>query len=508
MFRLYQAVLAVLPTGGGKTVLFTHMVGGAAKWGNRGMIMVHRQELLEQTSRTLFEQGIDHGLIASGYPRTPGALVQVAMQGTLSSAISRGKFIEPPKLFVIDECHHANAETWANCIQWAKRSGAKILGVTATPQRTDGRGLGEYFDVMVEGPSTKWLMTNVNPDTGLTYLSEPRLIVPPQLADLSKLHVSRGDYSIEEQLAALDNAQVIGDIIKYYRQFGEGMPAVYFCPSVAYSEHLAEEFTVAGIPAASLDGKLDRDERARRVKMLDTGEILVLTNYNIVSEGFDLPKVGVCGMVRKSISLSLVLQMMGRVLRPYPGKSHSVIIDHVGNLEHGPPQRERVWSLEGEEKKTKRKRDSSEQMQVCPQCYAMPPEPVEICPVCGFIYPKKEARQVEQVDGELQAITAEDLEKALAVKAEHKKRKGEDKGITYYALAKRAEKFDKPLEWADRQFIKVLDGYGFPRETAERQVKRERELYERRRQIEQRIKGQNRDQEGARDRAESLPEAI
>jgi len=382
--------LVVSPTGSGKTVMFSHIAHGAGAKDKRVWILVHRQELIEQTSRTMREFNVPHGIIAAGWPVDPLPHVQIV---SVQTVVRRVAGLVPPDVIIVDECHHAAAGTWSRILGAFPQ--AVVLGFTATPERLDGKGLSDAFDAIIRGPEVAWLIEN-------GFLTQPVYYAPPNQLNLDGLHVRGGDYARDEVAAEVDKPMITGDAVKHYRRLCPGSPAVAFCASVAHAEHVAQAFAAAGYSAATIDGTLDRLERRKRVQALKTGELQVLTSCEIISEGFDIPVVTAAILLRPTKSLGMHLQQIGRVLRVAPNKPRAVILDHVGNcLRHGLAEEVREWSLEGRKKRNKKPGDDDDAPPVrqCPKCYACH-VPAPICPECGHVYEIKK-RELEQVSGEL-----------------------------------------------------------------------------------------------------------
>ena len=313
-----RAPLLTLPTGGGKTVVFSYIAEQAGAKGNRVLILVHRRELLRQTSRTLDDFGVCHGMISAGMTTFIGHPVQVASVQTLVRRMDRLRW--DPDLIIVDEAHHATGKTtWGKVL--AHYTGAKILGVTATPQRLDGQGLGisagGMFDRLITGPTVAQL-------TAAGHLSPAVVFAPRQRVDLSGVHTRMGDFAQGELADAMDKPTITGDAVAHYRAHCPGEPAIAFCASVAHAEHVAETFQAAGYRAASIDGGMDSATRAQHIEDLGSGRLQVLTSCEIVSEGTDIPVVAAAILLRPTQSLGLYLQQVGRVLRPAPGKTHCI----------------------------------------------------------------------------------------------------------------------------------------------------------------------------------------
>jgi len=401
----YQAgcrrALFVLPTGGGKTVVFTHIAERAAMRGSRICILVHRQELVDQSSRSLHAIGCNHGVIAAGYRQDLSHTVQVASVQTLARRLHQipaGFF----QLLIVDEAHHAVAGTWAKVLE--HHQGGHVLGVTATPERLDGRGLGDQFETLIEGPDAGWL-------TEQGFLVPARVFAPPgiDLSAVRRFDTAKGRHDSDE---ILRQGQAMGDAVSHYRRTIEpehNGTAIAFCCSVAHADALATAFNDQGIAAARLDGAMDRGERRRMINDLGAGVLKVITSCDIISEGTDIPSVTGAILLRPTDSLGLHLQQVGRVLRPAPGKRWAIVNDHVGNsLRHGLPTDQREWSLEGRTKRGKRATSEALPVKVCDSCFSTLPSAEPVCPICGFVFPPPARRELVTVDGTLQELTARD----------------------------------------------------------------------------------------------------
>lgn len=392
-FSQHSRVLGVLPTGGGKTVCFCRIAQGAAAKGNRVTLLAHRIEIVEQIGLALARERVPHGFVAPGRRETD-ELVQVAMVQTLATRLPR---LRQPKLLVVDEAHHATAGSYRKIADaWSE---AFVLGVTASPARTDGRGLGECFDTMVTGVSMRELLAR-------GYLSSFTYLAPRQLVDLGGIKTRAGDYAQDQLAAAMDRAAVTGDAVKHYAQHLGGRPAIAFCVSVAHAEHVAAAFRGAGIRAESVDGAMRPDVRRQRIEAIGNGALQVLTSCEVVSEGVDVPVVAGALLLRPTQSLIVYLQQVGRVLRPKPDGSAAVILDHVGNVfRHGLPDAERAWSLEG-----RMARQTASPVRQCPRCYAAF-APAPKCPQCGHVIPvrARPAAAFSARPGTLAEVSATDV---------------------------------------------------------------------------------------------------
>lgn len=385
-----KSVLAVLPTGGGKTVCFCHISKAAAEKGNRIAIVVHRQELLDQASRSLDSMGVRHGLISAGRGLDLSHAVQVASVATLARRLHQlpNDFFQ---LLVIDEAHHTTAGTWAKVIEHF--NSAKLLGVTATPCRGDGRGLGEHYQAMVLGPSAAWL-------TEEGFLAGSKVFAPPGF-NIKGIHRKMGDFDMKEAGERLQHGQVMGDCLTHYKRHLDGRTAIAFCCSVAHAEAVAALFQGGGIAAASIDGTMDTGTRRQLLEDLGTGELKVLTSCALIGEGVDVPSVGGCILLRPTESVSLHLQMIGRCLRPQDGKT-AVVLDHVGNTQRlGHHLEEREWTLDGV---MKRDKEQAPSVKVCPECFATAISAAQVCRECGHVFAEQEERELKVVEGDLKEV--------------------------------------------------------------------------------------------------------
>ena len=390
-----RAPLLVLPTGGGKTICMAEILKGVADRGRSAIVLVHRRELITQTAHKLALAGVEHGTIAAGIEPTDHP-IQVASVQTLVRRLDR--ITNPPDLIVIDEAHHATAGSWSRVV--THFPDALRLGVTATPIRLDGRGLSAVFDRLVLGPSVADLVT-------LDHLVNSRIYAPPQVADLSRLRRRAGDYATDQAADAMDRPTVTGDAIAHYQRLAGAQRAIAFCCSVLHADHVCAAFIAAGIPAATLLGHMSVIDRDVTVARFASGQLQVLVTVDVVSEGFDMPAAGCAILLRPTQSLGLYLQQVGRVLRPAPGKTHAVILDHVGNVHrHGWPDDPRDWTLEGVVRRAGAAGPAAPSVRTCPQCFAAF-KPAPVCPACGTACAPEPRRELRQVAGELKELQRE-----------------------------------------------------------------------------------------------------
>jgi superfamily II DNA or RNA helicase len=292
---------------------------------------------------------------------------------------------------LVHNCHHIAAASWTKIFQAYPK--AFHIGLTATPARLDGAGLGDFFQAMVHGPSVGWLIEN-------GYLS-PYKIYAPAGVNLSGVHMRMGDFKKAELNVALDKPTITGDAIREYRKRAMGKRAIAFCVSIEHSKHVVASFNAAGIPAVHVDGETDVHVRDQAIKDFEAGRTMVLSNVDLFGEGFDLPAIEVGILLRPTASLGLYLQQVGRVLRTYPGKRESILLDHAGNvMRHGLPDDERDWSLRGVIRDSSKSVGAGPSVRVCPKCFAANRSLNPKCCDCGHVF-EIQAREVAQVEGEL-----------------------------------------------------------------------------------------------------------
>ena len=375
-----KSVLMVLSTGGGKTICASTVVKGSAKKGNTVWWLTHRRELISQASDTFNRLEIPHSTIQSGYVADPHALVQVA---SIQTIVRRLDKLPHPDLIVFDETHHIGAGQWDEVYQ--RFPDAYKLGLTATPWRLDGTGLGHWYQSMVIGPSMSELIT----DGALT----PYKMYAPSLPDLSGVKSIGGDFVKGALAKAMNKPKLVGDAIDHYKALCPGKRAIVFAAGIDNSKDIASQFRQAGIPAEHVDGSMSGEERDAAVARFASGETLILSNDSLFGEGFDVPAIEAVILLRPTQSLSLYLQMVGRGLRPAPDKPHAVILDHAGNsrdkedggMGHGLPDDDREWTLEDREK---RKKGAVAEVSIkqCPECFFVY-RPAPKCPQCGHVAP-------------------------------------------------------------------------------------------------------------------------
>lgn len=378
----YRAPCIVLGCGGGKSCIVAEIARRATWKGNRVLFLVHRKELVDQITATFLRWGV---------------MMDLCTVGMVQTVTRRLKKIAKPALIITDENHHSLAKTYKRIYEHFPD--VPRIGVTATPVRLNGDGLGDVNDKLIVGKSTKWLIDH--------YYLAPYDYYAPSVADLTGLHTRMGEYVKSDIEKAMIDNTVFGDVIKYYRQLADGKKAVCYCASIRHSLATAAAFRDAGIVAAHIDGDTPKAERDRIITAFRKGEIRILCNVDLISEGFDVPDCECAILLRPTHSLTLYIQQSMRCMRYREGK-RAVIIDHVGNYARfGMPDDDREWSLAKKEKRSyvKEEKENSERVRQCPECFFTFPvigtNQRITCPHCGYVFPKKERKLQQDTDAEL-----------------------------------------------------------------------------------------------------------
>jgi superfamily II DNA or RNA helicase len=391
----HASVLLQLPTGGGKTHVAAAVIRRWNARKKRVWFVCHTRELIQQTCGKLNALRVSHGVVSPEYLPAYERRVQVCSVDTLRSRIGKlGDLLQDPDLIVWDECQHVAAPSWAAIKErYAK---ARHLGLTATPERLDGTGLGQWFDHMICGPTTRDLIARGR-------LSRYRLFAPT-IPDLRGVKTLAGDYAAADLDERMGGPVLVGDVVEHYRKLAPGARAIVFAVSVKHSQAVVERFRGAGIPAAHVDGRTSKDDRDAAVARLASGEIRILSNVRVFTEGFDLPAIDAVIVLRPTKSRALFLQMIGRGLRGAEGKAATIVLDHAGVVyEHGLPDDAYEWTLDGQaDRGGRRNKPLGSRLRRCPECNAVHERAAE-CVECGHVYAPGE-RTIDEVYGELREI--------------------------------------------------------------------------------------------------------
>jgi DNA repair protein RadD len=301
-------------------------------------------------------------------------------------------------LIIIDEAHHVAAQTWRMILE--EYPNARLIGLTATPCRSDGRGLGNFFDELIEGPQIPELIA-------AKYLV-PTIYYAPAEPDLCGVETRQGDYVVNQLADRMNRDDLVGDIVSNWHKLAQRRKTLVFCVDVAHSVHVKDEFLKSGVRAEHLDGGTPKPERDAILSRLGSGETELVTNCMVLTEGFDLPAIGCIVLARPTKQIGLFRQMAGRGLRPAPGKRNLILIDHAGAVyRHGLLEDKIAWSLDvtkRAENPTHISRDRAQTSRLieCSQCGALR-KGGEACPACGFL-PKRRPDAIVFRDGELARV--------------------------------------------------------------------------------------------------------
>lgn len=410
--RVYKSPVVVLPCGGGKSVICADIAKQATEKEKQVLFLVHRIELVDQIKSTFSNYGVDLQLCDI-------KMVQSSKNLTRSY-----------DLILTDESHHSTCRTYQNI--YRKFPNALRVNVTATPCRTDGRGLGETCDYLLETVNAKWLIEN-------KYLAPFEYYMPKIMIDFSNLKKVAGEYVDQTQL--FDKPRIYGDIFKYYRQ---GKKAICYCSSIEHSQKVANEFNQRGIPAKHLDGGVDKQTRKQIIEDFRTGKVMVLCNYSLIAEGFDVPDCDMVLLLRKTASLNLFIQMTMRCMRYKEGKT-AIILDFCGNAyEHGLPDEDRKWSLDAKKKiQTNTSSEPDVVARTCKQCFKTYSGTNPICPYCHADNGKTQ-KQLEQDE-------KEELERIQKIERQKKKQE-QAQAKTFEELLKIGVErgYKNPSWWASK----------------------------------------------------------
>jgi superfamily II DNA or RNA helicase len=443
-----RSVLGVLPTGAGKTVCFSSVMhdhrGAAAA-------VVHRKEIVGQISQSLARLDVPHRIIAPPSvvtrirrkhlkefgksfvdPHAQAGVISVQTMTSPASGRNRElqRWLGQITLAVFDEGHHyVRQGLWARAVD--SMENARLLFVTATPDRADGKGLGEASDgfaqTLVEGPHLQGLI-----DQG--YLAPFTYKAPTTDLDVSGLAVTAsGDLNTKALRKRVVESHLVGDVVRHYKQFADGKRAIVFATDVETANDMADAFEAAGIPSAALSGESEQGDRDHKLDLFDDGRLKVLVNVDLFDEGFDVPGVDAVILARPTESLAKYLQMVGRSLRVVyaagsdlatadgrraaiaaSDKPNAIIIDPVRNWErHGMPNWPRKWTLDGKQKGTRPATDTVPQ-RVCDSCTQPYERFYAACPFCGHVPEPAGRYRPEQVDGDLMELDVDGMARLFA----------------------------------------------------------------------------------------------
>lgn len=419
----YKWVVLRLDTGGGKSPLIGSIVlenvGGVC-------VVAHRDILVIQLSKMLAQYGVRHDVVCSKKTRRiiiadhmdkfgksfldDNNRIKVASVDTLVRKKELANWASTVTLCVIDEAHHLVVDNkWHRATEMFTHPQLRGLGVTATPERADGKGLGQHadglFEIMFQGPPMRWLIDN-------GFLTDYDVIFSQgDLAEIQEAVSASGDWSSAVLKKAAAKSHIVGDVVETYLKEARGLLGVTFATDVDTAKKMADKYNEMGVPAAVLTGETDPDLRRDILKKFEARRIMQIIAVDIISEGFDIPAIEVVSFARPTASLATYMQQFGRALRLLPGKLKALVIDHVGNIKrHGLPDKPRVWTLDGREGR-RGGGGSTIPSRVCLGCGLTYRRILDACPFCGEEAPAPAGRSSpEQVDGDMIRLDPEILQ--------------------------------------------------------------------------------------------------
>lgn len=407
-----KSIVLVLPTGAGKTVVAAHIMHGALRNGSKLLFVAHRRELIAQTYHKMIDMDVpdkelgiimgdgkirlkNNHLIKAANPKAP---IQIASIDTL-----RHRDIPEADIVFIDECHRCLSKSYLNLkVQYPD---AIHVGLTATPFRIGGKGLGSYYEALHVGAVPSMLISQ-------GFIVSPRVwtVPPDELPDLSTVKTQNGDYKEDDLAKVCNTRKLVGSIVEHWKSHAENRRTVCFPVNIEHSHSIVKDFREAGIPAEHVDGTTPVEKRDAILARLERGEISVVSSVGCLSEGWDQPSVKCCVLARPTKSTGLFLQQAGRILRPWNGIG-AIILDHAGAvLEHGSPSEDREFTLEDT-----KVRKGTLSTKTCMSCYAVVETFHKECPACGEEFKTKEREGgqagYEHVEGTLIEYSDEVKEK-------------------------------------------------------------------------------------------------
>lgn len=413
----YRRPLVVAPCGAGKSYIFAELI---RRTKGEALILTHRQELKEQHEKLLRNLAVKNA--------------RVAMIFTEANRL--GKYPKP-ELIIADEAHLSRSNSWVKVIDYYD---TYTVGMTATPVRLDGRGMGDVYDTLIEGVDVRWLIDN--------HRLAPYEYYAPTLVDTNSMRTIAGDYVVSDLERLMNERAIYGNVIESYLRFASGERSICYCVSVEHARRTADAFNSAAIRAESLSAGTPEKRRRTILEDFRAGKITVLCNVGIISEGVSIDEVSCCILLRPTESIALGIQQMMRCMRYLPGKT-AKIIDCVGNYTRvGLPTDEREWSLS---KPVSKRRLTDENgnfyIRSCPECF-MTFQTAPKCPFCGMEYPLHPREIQAKQDIELQRITAEEAERVAEAKKKSRIEQGRAASFEELVRLGKQRGYKNPAFWA------------------------------------------------------------
>lgn len=411
-----KRVLVCIGCGAGKSYIFAKM---AQQTKGDVLVLTHRQELRDQTSRLFADNGIN-----------------ARIEMILTEANRLGQYPKPA-LIITDEAHLSRSNSWMRVLDYYD---THTVGFTATPVRLDGKPLGDIYDTLVAGVSVRWLIDHQR--------LAPYEYYAPTAVETDGLRVQCGDYVIRDMEQLMTDRAIYSDVLKSWERFAKGEKTIAYCVSVKHAKETAEMFSAAGYPAVEIDGATPQKKRAEIMQDFRDGKITVLCNVGIISEGVSIDDVSCCLLLRPTESHALYWQQGMRSMRYQPGKVAKVI-DCVGNYSRNPLfDAEVEWSLTGTVKKKPKINENGDFfIRTCPACFKVF-KTAPVCPYCGSAYPLHPREIKAHEDIELARITAEEAEKAERKRKQARMEQGKAKTFPELLAIGKERGYKNPAAWA------------------------------------------------------------
>lgn len=388
----HRRVLVVAPTGSGKTVIAGKISQLLARKNKRVVFCVGRKELLKQTISTWVQFGLgeDVGIVSAS---NTSMTWQPFIAASIQTLYRRPNLQLPADYVFVDEAHHTPARTWQSTIdkRWPN---AKIIGLTATARRADGLGLRPHFDSIVQTPQVRELI-----DMG--YLCDFDVMKPDYSLNIKGLKAGKsGDFN-QAELSRRVTGTTIVECVKSYMKYANGMQAIVFCVDIPHSTRVMWQLLGHGISAEHIDNKTPARKRDNTIDAFKRGVVQVITNVDLISEGFDAPQCQCVVMARPTASLTVYMQQAGRMMRPKPDGSKGLLLDLAGNfyIHNATPKDVVEWSLDGDiNPKAKSQSERTISYHTCEVCIRAYDSTRDVCPHCGHRRERKgqTIKEIEQ----------------------------------------------------------------------------------------------------------------
>lgn len=432
--------LYVLPTGGGKSATLCSIIQDAQDKGTETLFIAPRRQLVYQISEDLDKMKVRHGVFMAGEPYSWTPNVTVASLDTLHSRLS--SINKRFGLIIIDEAHTVFGKKIRDVLEL--NPSALVIGFTATPARSDGRGLGEMYDDLIIGQSMSWLIEN-------GYLVPCRYFTTPQKIDLTGVKLTAGDYNQKQLDQKMNDPVLIGDIVDNWKRIASDRQTVVFAVKRSHAQSIQKAFLESGVVADYIDGNTDNEERKNILKRIESGESQVLCSVDVLSYGWNSPAVSCAIMARPTKSIARYLQAVGRVLRTYEGKEDAILIDHANVVsELGFVEDDQPWTLDSKSKiqdrQEKKKQEQKEPASMtCPFCHHVQ-KPAPVCSSCKKDLQKQYEEEVRTFQADLEEVNRKTKQR------EQRKWTMEDKQQFYSELIHVAYEKNYKEGWISHKF--------------------------------------------------------